>query len=716
MTTQFSEDFNNLAKICRCCLCKNGEMRPLFGSCLDNMLSFVADIDVHANDGLPKLMCVPCVLQVSRAFTFKQQCRRSDQSLKSFLGKLPPASDNNHIEDGSTSLRANNVMQPKVENVVVQVAALEDGMKEHTFQLQSNETETDNLDAELVLDVLTSEIETSSFEEEIELSSLPSETQFSPVASENIQQQLAVDGVLLNDVQGTKKENLPQKSFGVYFDEIKLDVAQVSLTDETFDDIPADESDVDEKKMSTDEFICDILSDDKLKTGIRSSFKCTNCDLHFETEEKLDTHMQSSHTTDTNTSDEAKDANKNETKNSFECPDCHKVFAEKKILKRHLKIHSPIKPHTCPHSECGMSFAESSNLSKHMKKHTGELRNVIGKPNLCQVCGKGFKWASSLSKHMKHHTRHKILNCPYCPKYYVEARSLNIHMRYHTGEKPFVCEVCKKGFTQMGNLEKHIRIHTGEKPFKCPICSKGFSQSGYVAIHLRTHTGEKPYRCDVENCGRAFAGSNTLAIHKRTHSGERPYPCSHSSCDKTFARQETANIHQRTHTGEKPYRCEICHRGFTSSGHLTGHIRSHSGTKTHECKCCKKRFAGSSSLKVHMKSHSFSSEKASQQQQQQQEQQPQPSQQQIFDTKTTVFECNMCKMNIPSSALSSTEELPYNHELIDDVLICSNVASIIDNGKIIEGIHDENGTNIILTTTTHIENGQQLLINLSDLK
>lgn len=46
--------------------------------------------------------------------------------------------------------------------------------------------------------------------------------------------------------------------------------------------------------------------------------------------------------------------------------------------------------------------SKSSNLTKHMKKHTGELRAVQGKPNLCSVCGKGFKWASSLSKHMKH--------------------------------------------------------------------------------------------------------------------------------------------------------------------------------------------------------------------------------------------------------------------------------------------------------------------------
>lgn len=69
----------------------------------------------------------------------------------------------------------------------------------------------------------------------------------------------------------------------------------------------------------------------------------------------------------------------------FACEFCHKRFAENKILKRHLKIHSPNKPHVC--SVCNMSFAESSNLTKHKKRHTGELRNVVGKPNLCSVCG-----------------------------------------------------------------------------------------------------------------------------------------------------------------------------------------------------------------------------------------------------------------------------------------------------------------------------------------
>lgn len=52
------------------------------------------------------------------------------------------------------------------------------------------------------------------------------------------------------------------------------------------------------------------------------------------------------------------------------------------------------------------------------------------------------------------------------------------------------------------------------------------------------------------------------------------------------------------------------------------------------------------------------------------------------DIDDTVYECNVCKRNIPLSALKSTDELQaYNHQIIDSVLICSNVltASSIDD-------------------------------------
>lgn len=39
-------------------------------------------------DGLPEKMCVQCVLQVSRAFTFKQQCERSDTTLRTYYQSI----------------------------------------------------------------------------------------------------------------------------------------------------------------------------------------------------------------------------------------------------------------------------------------------------------------------------------------------------------------------------------------------------------------------------------------------------------------------------------------------------------------------------------------------------------------------------------------------------------------------------------------------------
>lgn len=105
-------------------------------------------------------------------------------------------------------------------------------------------------------------------------------------------------------------------------------------------------------------------------------------------------------------------------------------------------------------------------------------------------------------------------------------------------------------------------------------------------------------------------------------------------------------------TGERPYACFSCDRKFISSSHLTGHMRSHSnGSKIHECSFCQKHFSTTSSLKLHMKTHIEKTMPAQQQQQ------------------TIVFECT----NLSSSAdLPSTDMDTYNHELISDVLICTD--------------------------------------------
>lgn len=182
---------------------------------------------MQTGDGLPELMCVPCVLQVSRAFTFKQQCQRSDQTLKSYLGQNSKLdeTDNNNMQGTFKCDSSKDVEQIMNERVIDENDLTDQSSKEHHFA-SCNDNGIDHLNSELVLDSLPSEIGSNSFEEEIELSNLPS-----PVASEDIEQHLDAD--VLNDEldDDEVKVNKDSSKFGDYFDDLKLHVGHVvSLT------------------------------------------------------------------------------------------------------------------------------------------------------------------------------------------------------------------------------------------------------------------------------------------------------------------------------------------------------------------------------------------------------------------------------------------------------------------------------------------------------
>lgn len=403
-------------------------------------------------------MCVPCVLQVSRAFNFKKQCQRSDQQLRQYF-QCNDKCDSHTIDgdiqsDDVESFTLIDTVQnddgeivtdSDIENVVT---AFEESHTDNSYDVQfTDDNEQDNNNSNKCLLIVSNgtELDAEQLVEQITLDAsnvcdLNNEN-ISFTSNENLltNQLNSIDVHHMNNESILIKEidNDENESNG-YDSELELQAEQITndLIENIYFETKANESETNE-----------MMKENKIENfSTQTKLQCNECNLYFDTISAKELHLMSVHK-----------SIENAMKKSFECPECHKVFAENKILNRHLKIHNPIKKHVC--SECNMSFSESSNLTKHMKKHTGELRNIVGKPNLCAVCGKGFKWSSSLSKHMKHHTGHKILRCQYCPKYYVEARSLNIHLRKHTGEKPFKCDICKKDFTQMGNLEKHLRVN-----------------------------------------------------------------------------------------------------------------------------------------------------------------------------------------------------------------------------------------------------------------
>jgi len=107
--------------------------------------------------------------------------------------------------------------------------------------------------------------------------------------------------------------------------------------------------------------------------------------------------------------------------NSMECPECHKRFADK------------------------------SNLGKHVRTHTG------AKPFVCETCGKSFRHSSTLKDHLNTHEEIRPYACHFeeCGKRFSNMANLKRHERTHTNLKPFVCAFCQRPFNQSSNCKQH---------------------------------------------------------------------------------------------------------------------------------------------------------------------------------------------------------------------------------------------------------------------
>ncbi|XP_047444456.1 zinc finger protein 263 [Mugil cephalus] len=153
---------------------------------------------------------------------------------------------------------------------------------------------------------------------------------------------------------------------------------------------------------------------------------------------------------------------------------CKTVWPVPKDLRHHRGLHTGHR--LCCFTQCGNGVWRLQKVVT--RSHEGYA---------CSICRKTFKRRKILRRHERFHTGLKPYSCSVCSKTFALRKSLRRHLRFHTGERPHTCTKCNKSFRLRENLKAHLRFHTGEKPFSCATCGKTFRILRNLEKHKLSH-------------------------------------------------------------------------------------------------------------------------------------------------------------------------------------------------------------------------------------
>ncbi|XP_016301338.1 zinc finger protein 91-like [Sinocyclocheilus anshuiensis] len=283
-------------------------------------------------------------------------------------------------------------------------------------------------------------------------------------------------------------------------------------------------------------------------------------------------------------------------KNSYQCPDCRKVFSRAMALQFHMKSHgfetglplidsdSSERPQ-CP--TCYAFFASESILQNH-QKHCSKLEDNVEFPEECRKVGidASLQKAEDVcdSSHSADSERE-------------QKTSLALDLKYK-------CQDCSRSFSVIGALNFHKRIHSKGHQSK-KLNSHSAKQLKLGKVKSETFLPKSSFAC--AECGRYFSSNSALGTHRRWHK------------DKKFARflSKTNKMHSRKSVDCGPYLCNVCGKGFFYLCVLRRHQLHHppmeaQPQKEHEvpesisvftCPDCQMSFSSGSLLTTHFAEH-----------------------------------------------------------------------------------------------------------------
>ncbi|KEG01479.1 zinc finger transcription factor, putative [Plasmodium vinckei vinckei] len=223
------------------------------------------------------------------------------------------------------------------------------------------------------------------------------------------------------------------------------------------------------------------------------------------------------------------------------CNVCSMVFANKKLMKRHLmSVHTDSRPYKC--ELCLKTYKRSDHLKKHILTHED---NKVKTKYKCAICQDEFDTPKELKEHKIRHYQCPYANCSY---HYSTISNMKYHLNKHKCNLYYSCPVCDEKFYIYKEFIQHKRS-CFKKKYVCLQCNKIYLHSnGYnkhiKKVHLKIF---KNYKCTINNCYKEFASEFSLKEHIiNFHHHVKRFFC--SECNISFGyrssyRRHNVNVH-----------------------------------------------------------------------------------------------------------------------------------------------------------------------------
>lgn len=258
----------------------------------------------------------------------------------------------------------------------------------------------------------------------------------------------------------------------------------------------------------------------RLSISKATNIACKKCNFILENVDKFENHNISLH-------------------GYFTCLICLATFTSRNNMKRHIRLHTGVKPYSC--HQCSESFSRNDDYKRHILRHGFHKFR-------CVVCNAEFSERNIIKTHMlKQHGCTTFMICQQCGECFDDAHAFQLHKKTHSELQHHQCSLCY--FTSANTLMHNKHMLTHRKPPKKYFC---------------TH-------CEI-----SFTDPFTYTIHLEKYKEDQlmtSYEC--CFCDTKLPNFDDFKSHEQLHVLPKQYACSVCSKQFPYPSYLRDHMLAH---------------------------------------------------------------------------------------------------------------------------------------------